>query len=62
MSHSIQPHTIMTTPSSAILGARPAAASIRPAPARGTFWRRVFDAWLLAYGRVDGNGDIVCAE
>jgi hypothetical protein len=44
---------------STVLNDRPANASSRPAPARMSVWRRVFEAWLLAYARVDANGNLI---
>jgi len=50
---------IMSNTTSAVLHAHPAPASSRPAPARVSIWRRVFDAWLLAYARVDAKGNLI---
>jgi len=49
----------MSNPIPALLHAHPAPVSSRPAPVRVSVWRRVFDAWLLAYARVDANGNLI---
>lgn len=49
----------MSNPVSAVLHAHPASVSSRPAPVRVSVWRRVFDAWLLAYARVDAKGNLI---
>jgi len=54
-----RPMLTMSNPTSAVLHAHPASVSSRPAPVRVSVWRRVFDAWLLAYARVDAKGNLI---
>jgi hypothetical protein len=53
----------MSNNHSAALPADQMAASARTAPGTGySFWRRLVDAWVRAYGshRVDSRGNIMC--